>query len=190
MTRGCPRQCEFCIVGKKEGCRSVKVANLDNFWSGQKKIKLLDPNILASSNQIELLEQLVESKANVDFTQGLDARLLTDENTDLIAKCKIEMLHFAWDNEKDSSLIIHNLKEFKKSTKISSRKAKVYVLVNFDTSFEFDLERIYTLRDMGYDPYVMIFDKQNAPKEIRKLQRWVNGKPIFNTCRKFEDYKA
>ena len=47
LTRGCPRGCEFCVVGHKEGRRSVKVADLDEFWSGERNIDLLDPNFFA-----------------------------------------------------------------------------------------------------------------------------------------------
>ena len=47
LTRGCPRGCSFCVVGAKEGRRSVKVADLSEFWHGQKEIVLLDPNITA-----------------------------------------------------------------------------------------------------------------------------------------------
>ncbi len=50
LTRGCPRGCEFCIVGEKEGKCSHKVADLKNFWNGQKEVKLLDPNLLAAMN--------------------------------------------------------------------------------------------------------------------------------------------
>jgi len=48
--------------------------------------------------------------------------------------------------------------------------------------------RIYTLRDLGYDPDVRIYDKPHAPSEIRLLQRWCNNKIIFKSCPKFEDY--
>ena len=47
LSRGCPRGCEFCIVGEKEGRCARKVADLPEFWRGQKKIVLLDPNITA-----------------------------------------------------------------------------------------------------------------------------------------------
>lgn len=66
----------------------------------------------------------------------------------------------------------------------------VYVLTNFNTTFEQDLERVYTLRDLGYWPYVMIFDKQSTKPtdSVRRLQRWVNMRATFESVRKFEDY--
>lgn len=190
LTRGCPRGCDFCIVAKKEGRKSVKVADLGQFWNGQKEIKLLDPNLLACPDRLELLEQLIKSNAWVDFTQGLDVRLLNDEVIDKIKQIKIKMIHFAWDKEKDSKAIVKNLEYFKNKTNINMRKARVYVLTNFDTSFDFDLYRIYKLKELGYDPYVMIYDKQNAPTKTLELQRWVNNKFIFRSCERFEDYKS
>lgn len=190
LTRGCPRGCGFCIVGKKEGLKSYKVADLLEFWHGQKEIKLLDPNLLACKDNIELLQQLIDSGAWIDFTQGLDIRLMTDEATEKIKQLKIKMIHFAWDYMKYSDLIIKNLKQFKEATNIDMRKARVYVLTNYDTTHEEDLYRIYKLKELGYDPYIMIFDKQHAPKRLRKMQRWVNNKFIFRSgqAETFEDY--
>lgn len=190
LTRGCPRRCPFCIVGEKEGTKVYKVADLNHFWMGQKEIKLLDPNLLASKEHNELLQQLIYSKAYVDFTQGLDARLLTDANIDLISRVKLKMVHFAWDMMGQSELIISNLKRFKEVTKIDERKARVYVLTNYNTSEQEDLYRIYTLRDMGYDPYVMIYEKWNASKRLKQMQRWVNNKYIWRSCKEFEEYVA
>ncbi len=81
LTRGCPRGCGFCHVKAKEGAKSYKVADLRDFWQGQKNIVLLDPNILACPEHAELLNQLIESGARVEINQGIDARLLTPENT-------------------------------------------------------------------------------------------------------------
>lgn len=64
------------------------------------------------------------------------------------------------------------------------------MLVNYWSTLDDDLYRIYWLRDNGYDPYVMIYDKKRAPIDIRRLQRWVNNKFIFRKCDKFEDYEA
>lgn len=192
LTRGCPRHCPFCIVGDKEGLNSHKVADLSEFWRGQKNIELCDPNLLACKDRNELLQQLVNCKAKIDFNQGLDIRFMTEETTEYFLKMKeqkqLKMIHFAWDRMNQSELIIKNLKAFKEVTQIDFRKLRVYVLVNYETTMEENLYRIYMLRRLGYDPYVMVFEKWKAPKEIKRLQRWVNNKFIFRTCIKFEDY--
>lgn len=166
------------------------MADLRQFWDGQKEIKLLDPNLLASTDRMELLDQLIESRAWVDFTQGIDIRLMTDEIISKMKQLKVKMFHFAWDKEKDSEVIVKNLMRFKAKTGVDRRKAAVYILTNFDTSFEFNLYRIYKLREIGFDPYVMIYDKQHAPQRIRHLQRWVNNKRLFMICKRFEDYNS
>lgn len=190
LTRGCPRQCDFCLVAKKEGRQSKKVADLDEFWNGQKSIKLLDPNLLACKGHKELLQQLIDSLAWVDFTQGLDARLLTLDNVELIKQVRVKTVHFAWDRLEDGKFILPKLKMFKEVTGWDKRKMVVYVLTNFDTTHEQDLERIYTLRDLGYWPYVMIYEKEKLPKRhiTRKLQRWVNMRAIFESIKDFRDY--
>lgn len=187
LTRGCPRQCPFCIVGQKEGVQTYKVADLQQFWRGQKHIKLLDPNLRACPDWENLLGQLADSVAWVDFTQGLDIRLMTDEKAAAINKVKYSMLHFAWDNPADMGTL-EKLKEYRSVWKGSQRNRSVYVLTNFNSTHEEDLYRVYTLRDIGYDPYIMIFDKPNALDKTRYLQRWVNNKQIFRTIKKFEDY--
>ena len=97
LTRGCPRACPFCIVSAKEGRKSNTVADLDEFYRGQKNIELLDPNLLASKGHEKLLMQLADSKAWVNFSQGLDARLLTKDNIELINNVHVKNIHFAWD---------------------------------------------------------------------------------------------
>lgn len=189
LTRGCPRKCPFCIVSPKEGAQSVKVADLSEFWSGQRTIKLLDPNMLACKDHEDLLRQLIESGAWVDFTQGLDIRLTTERNTALLRQVKVKQIHFAWDNPRED--LTGHFERFKQLSAIADyRKLGVYVLTNFNSTLEEDLRRIYTLRDLGYSPYVMIYDKANAPRQIRLLQRWVNNRIIFKSVPRFEDYDA
>lgn len=187
LTRGCPRRCPFCIVAGKEGAESRKVADLSEWWDGQKNIKLLDPNLLAYVGHMNLLEQLADSGAWVDITQGFDARLLTAANVDEINRMKIKYIHFAWDNPRDES-IKKNLLFFAERNGLRNRQRLVYVLTNYWSTHEEDLERVYWLRENGYDPYVMIYDKAKAPRETRLLQRWVNNKMVFWSTERFEDF--
>ena len=194
LTRGCPRGCSFCIVADKEGRRSVKVADLNEFWRGQKNIVLMDPNILAYHGHMELLKQLEESGSYVDFNQGLDCRLLTEENIAIINRIKIKDIHFAWDEVKTPaqvSSVIMGLQRYRKNAKRKPHGAwaTVYVLVNHGTTERQDLMRIKMLEAMEYTPYVMVFDKPNAPQRCKDLQRWCNSIKIRKKCPDFNDYK-
>ena len=189
LTRGCPRGCGFCIVGSKEGRCSHQVADLSEFWRGQREIKLLDPNLLACQDHEKLLVQLAESGARVDFTQGIDIRLTNPDNIALLNRVKTSIIHFAWDNPKED--LTEYFKRFAElSTVKSERNKSVYVLTNFNSTIEEDLYRIYTLRDLGYSPYVMIYQKETAPKRIRQLQRWCNCRWIFRSTQRFEEYNT
>lgn len=185
LTRGCPRNCGFCIVSKKEGRVSHQVADLSEFWRGQKEIKLLDPNILACKDRERLLQQLAASGAWVDFTQGLDIRLIEGVE-ELVSTIKVKRIHFAWDNPEQD--LRPQFRAYKKKSGLDYRRLGVYVLTNFNSTHEQDLERVYFLRDLGYDPYIMIYEKETAPRETRLLQRWVNNRIIFRSCPRFEDY--
>jgi hypothetical protein len=192
LTRGCPRGCPFCIVGEKEGRRSVKVADLSEFWRGQKKIVLCDPNILACKDWRILFRQLIASGAEIDFNQGLDIRLMTTEKANMIDAMHVSNVHFAWDNYEDKDIILRKLRMFDKNTvnKPHNHNGTVYVLTNYNTTFEQDLERIYTLRDMNYWPFVMVYDRENAGNEYRRLQRWCNNRAVFMSVDTFKDYKG
>ena len=190
LTRGCPRHCDFCIVGDKEGLKSHKVADLNEFWRGQKNIVLLDPNLLACRDHPDLLRQLADSGAYVDFSQGLDIRMTTPENIALLNRVKVKNIHFAWDRPSDDlKPFFERYKEYA-THKIHGKWGTVYVLTNHGSTLAEDLYRIYNLRDMGFDPYVMVYDKPNAPKTIKDLQRWCNAKWIMGACRDFAKYNA
>ena len=190
MTRGCPRGCDFCIVGKKEGRRAYTVAPLSEFWNGQKKIVLLDPNPIAVPDWKDNLQQLIDSKAYVDFSQGLDIRLMTEEKAEFLGKIKIKRVHFAFDRYEDKEMILPKFELFKRITGWHESKLGVYVLTNFNTTLKQDLDRIYSLKRLGYNPYVMIYDKQHLPQNhiLKYLQTYVNYRPVFNASDRFEDF--
>lgn len=191
LTRGCPRGCEFCHVGCKEGKRSHKVADLSEFWRGQKNIVLCDPNTLACPEHMELLQQLKDSKARVNFNQGLDIRLMNERNIELLKQIKLETIHVAYDRYTDKDIIEAKMKMFKEMTGYNKDRGRVmvYVLCNFDTTIEQDIERIQFCRSLEFIPYPMIYDKEHTDPIYKKLQRWCNNFVFWKTPR-FEDYDA
>lgn len=184
LTRGCCNNCSFCIVSDKEGLCSYKVADLTEFWSGQKRIKILDPNLLACRDHTDLLRQLADSKAKVDFNQGLDARFINEDNLKLLKQIKIERLHFAFDFMRFEKQIIKGLEMAREALKIDRRDCTVYMLTNFNTSIEDDLYRINKIREIGFCPDVRIYRKESLPKRhvLRDLQRWCNNRFLYQSC--------
>ena len=116
---------------------------------------------------------------------------MTEEKAEMIRKIKLKNVHFAWDRYQDKEIIVPKLKAFHDITGFGRSKVTVYMLCNFDTDFEMDMERALTIRDIGFSPYVMLYDKEHIPKghRLRRFQRWVNAPQIFNSVKNFEDYK-
>lgn len=191
IQRGCPRGCDFCHVKHMQGLKPIKVADLSEFWNGQKNIVLLDPNITACKEWKEIFQQLIDSKAYVDFSQGLDIRCMTKEKAEMLKQIKVKNVHFAWDKYEDGEFVKPKLKEFKEITGWTRSKVSVYVLVNFNTTIEQDLERIMYIRSLNFQPYIMRYDKEHIKRgsEINALARWCNFIPLFWKFDTFEDYK-
>lgn len=210
LTRGCPRcNHRFCITPQKDGVVSHKVADLSEFWNGQKKIVLLDQNILACKDRMELLRQLEESKAEVEFNGGVDIRFVTDEIIEVLKRIKVKDYHFAWDDPREN--LEQQFQKVKESGLKNPDRCRVYVLTNFWSTIEEDLYRIYKLRRMGFVPFVMIYDKQKFVdkygrwlpdvgerytreqmihfKTCQHMQRWSGTKGIIKLCPNFEDYE-
>jgi len=191
LTRGCPRNCDFCMVGKYEGLKTRKVADLENFYDKNihKEIKLLDPNIFGNKDSVLYLKSLADTNAWIDITQGFDIRLVTKTQADVINKMKLRVLHFAWDNMDNITETL--LKDKRNWFNFGKRKMVVYVLTNFNTTIDEDLYRIYRLKELNYNPYVMIYNKPNAKRDTKQIQRWVNNKIIWfsGSANTYEEYK-
>ena len=215
LTRGCPRVNHakshggFCITPDKDGCMPRKVADLSEFWNGQKEIYLLDQNLLAVSERKELLQQLIDSRAMVIFDGGMDVRYMTDEIIEMFRQIRVKDYHFAWDDPNEN--LEPKFKRVMDSGLLKKDRCGVYCLTNFWSTTEQDLHRIYTLRSYGYVPYVMIYDKQRFVtdngrwkhgvediftveqlrqfKTCQHMQRWCNNRQLIKSCPDFNDYE-
>lgn len=212
LTRGCPRKNHgFCITPKKDGCISRKTADLSEFWTGQKEIYLLDQNLLACKDRVELIRQLAASGAQVDFSGGMDVRFMSDEIIEELRQVKVRDFHFAWDDPRED-LFPHFLRVAASGLRTVKRVGiGVYVLTNYWSTHEEDLRRIYKLRLLGFCPYVMVYDKQKFvdekgkllpdvwdrydPEQIyhfklcQHLQRWTTNRALWASCPTVETYK-
>ena len=89
LTRGCPNKCRWCVVPKKEGAIRPYMDVDEIAIEGRRKLVLMDNNILAAGDYcIQQLQKIIERGYRVDFNQALDARLVTDEIAQLLAKVK------------------------------------------------------------------------------------------------------
>lgn len=191
-TWGCFRRCEFCDAWRIEGNVRER-APIEEFWDpDHKKLILFDNNFLASPRWRENLQFIIDHGLKVNFTQGLDIRLVNEENAKMLAECKFynwkftyRQLHFAFDTPEIEPEVRRGI-GILKDAGVKPRKMMFYELVGFNTGFGQDLHRFEILRGLGVDPFVMIYNDRRDTPILRHFARWVN-KRIYKVCR-WEDY--
>lgn len=183
-TRGCIRNCPFCVVPKKEG-KLRRDGHIEDFWDFEANtVELFDNNWLADEewfyeNSHFAIEEGIKIKEN-----GMDIRLVTFEIADQLSRIKwANRLHFAWDRMVDEKAIERGVKWLKRC---SINNCMFYILVNYDTTLEEDIYRRDRINKWGYDAFVMIYDKPNAPQIIKNFARY-NNRFIFRS-ESFMDY--
>jgi hypothetical protein len=186
-SRGCIRNCQFCVVPRKEGNIHEVAMPKELLNPKSKELILLDNNFLASPLWREKSLQIIDQKIKVDFTQGLDIRLVDEEKAELLAAMKHrKRIHFAFDSLQIEKEVRHGI-ELLLSQGINHDRLSFYVLVNFSSTIEQDLKRIAILDEYGVNSFVMVYNKANAPQKIKHLARWCNKYQTKKSCR-FEDY--
>lgn len=171
-TRGCFRKCPFCIVPEKEGNIHFN-ADIYEFWNRKhKKIVLLDNNIFACEGTFERISgQIIKEKLKVDFNQGLDIRLLTEEKARILKELRpLKQWRFAFDSVKYEDKFREGAEMLLKAG-ISKSKICIYVLAGFDEPFESSLYRVMVVyKEYGFDPFVMLY--QGIASEHSQLKKW------------------
>jgi len=177
-SRGCIRNCPWCVVPKKEGWIREHSPLNEFIEPSFNKIMLLDNNFLASPKSIEKLEQIITLEKKISFNQGLDIRLINEKNAKLLSqtryydlKFKSRRLYFAWDIPQIESQVIKGI-ETLLATGIRKDHLMFYVLTGYNTNYREDLHRVEKLISLGVKPYVMIYNNLKGPHQ-RHLKRWI-----------------
>ncbi len=178
-TRGCTRECGFCIVPRKEG-KLHPVADIYQFWNGQERLTIMDNNLAADTEHFKLIvNQILKHKIQTDFNQGLDIRLIDDEKAKLLSKVQLwkgYRFRFAWDSmdlEQEVMRGINTLTKYMKPYKLM-----FYILIGYDTTEDEDLYRVEMLKSLGIRSFVMPYDRTSEYQ--RDFARWVNGQ-VYTT---------
>lgn len=163
MTRGCFRQCEFCVNKNQKRC--IPHSNIREFYDPtRKKICFLDDNFFACSDWRTIIQDVKEIGKPFIFKQGLDERLLTTDKIEEMLSWKyIGRFIFAFDNIADYELIENKLKLLRS---VTNKPCTFYVLCGYDYNNKYDNEfwnkdiidlfrRIELLGRYGCYPYIM-----------------------------------
>ena len=153
ITRGCIRNCWFCFVPKTEG-KLYKYMDVDKIIK-HKKVSFMDNNILAYDKHLEILQYLIDNKIRCEFNQGLDIRLLNDDNALLLSKLNYMGEYvFAFDDLSYKPIIEKKIKLFKKYIE-KDWKVKFFVYIHPDMELKTLIDRVEWCRENKCLPYVM-----------------------------------
>jgi hypothetical protein len=183
-SRGCNRNCDFCVVPQKEG-RLRQDREIRDLINPKSNVLVLhDNNFTADPYCLDKINEIKQRGLVVDINQGCDVRLITDEIAAALASIKhLRSLHYAWDLMEHENLVLAGIKKLLKY--VRPYRHMCFMLVGFNTDFEQDFYRFRRLDELKIDPYVMIYN-QEGDERLRHFARWVNAR-IYTQCR-FEEY--
>lgn len=191
LTRGCIRKCPWCVVPRKEGHIRPYLTWREIKRPDSRDIVFMDNNVLACPHGIEQMKDMIGEPIRIDFNQGLDARLITDDVADILSKLRwIRFIRMSADTDAMLDTVLTAIGRLKQRGMSPSRMF-IYVLVQDVESAE---RRCIALRDVGANPFAQPYRdfKTNAEpaNELKKLARWVNDKAVFKSVERFKDYKG
>jgi hypothetical protein len=192
--RGCRFRCSFCDVPKKEG-RPKASNTIAELWTqrGSNFLVLLDNDFFGNPEWRERIAEIREFNLKVCFSQGLNIRIITEEQCAALAsvqfwnlKLSRRQVYFAWDRFRDEKLIDAGIERVK-AAGIKAWQMAFFILIGYDTTPEQDYYRVMKIHRLGCDPFAMPYRK-NDPYQ-KAFARWVNHRPIFNSV-DWRDYRS
>ncbi|MDE7262925.1 MAG: radical SAM protein [Oscillospiraceae bacterium] len=188
LTRGCIRNCEWCIVPRKEGNIRPAATWEEIKRPDSRKIVFLDNNVLASDHGLEQIDRMGGEQVWVDFNQGLDARLITPETAGMLARLHwIRFIRLSCDTSAMLP-VMRQAAAYLREAGAAPARLGSYVLGRDVV----EAHRIVTtLRDMGVTPFAQPYRDYGGGEpttEQMSFARWVNLKMIFRSC-SWEEYQ-
>lgn len=186
LMRGCRFRCSFCDVPKKEG-RPKPNNTVAEIWTQRSSnfVVLLDNDFFGNPEWRERIAEIQRYDLKVCFSQGLNIRIITEEQSKALASIRFWNLHlsrrqvyFAWDRFGDEKLIDQGIERVLASG-IKAWQMAFYILIGYDTTPEQDYYRVMKIKNYGCDPFAMPYNKRNSYQ--KRFSRWVNHRAIFNT---------
>lgn len=188
LTRGCPNRCPWCIVPDKEG--NIKpYMDVEEVAKDRKNLILMDNNILACDYGIEQINKIIKNKYRVDFNQGLDARLVTDDIAKLLSKVRwIKRIRFGCDTP-------GQVNDVKKAVSLLDKhgyKGEIFLYCiirnlreTYDRIMAFQPNKRYVIQAQPYRP--LTHEPWSIPQWQKDMAHWANRKELFKSC-DFKDF--
>lgn len=180
--RGCRLKCDFCVVPRKEGAAREE-QSLTDIWRGEghpREIMLLDNDFFGVPAWRARVDELLAGQFKVCFSQGINARMISDEAAKAIASVnyrddsfKVKRIYTAWDSREDEATLFRGLDRLA-AAGVKPDHVLVYMLIGYWPG-ETHVDREYRrarLRKWGARPYPMPFTRT---PELVGFQRWVVG---------------
>lgn len=190
LTRGCTNRCKWCVVPAKEG-NIAPYMDIAEVSAGRKNVILMDNNVLASEYGLQQIEKIISMGVRVDFNQGLDARLVTDDIAQLLVKVKwIKRIRFGCDTP-------GQIAECERATALIDKhgyKGEYFFYCILLNDFKEAFTRVNHWRTKGgrFLPHCQPYRDLNNPRQIipqwqKDLAGWADKKWIFKSC-EFKDF--
>lgn len=200
--RGCRLKCGFCIVPKQEGkARSERA--IAEIWRGDpypRDLHLLDNDFFGNPDWREVIAAIAAGGFRVCINQGINVRLIDDEQAQAIAaipykddQFKRPRLYVAWDNIGDEAVFFRGVDRLERAG-VPPGHLMAYMLIGYDPRETWDrLQYRYgRMIDRGIKPYPMVHDRFRAEKpehwrRLKRFQSWAVS-PAQGSCL-FEDFR-
>lgn len=178
-TRGCIRNCYFCIVPDKEG-KLVRHQHPRDFHDDRfNTIMIMDNNWLADREWFfETSQWIIDKGLNV-IEHGLDIRLLDKFILNRLQDLKIKMYHFAFDFTELESIVREKIQLLKDYGINLKNNVAFYCYCHDDKMHDDAVYRCNVLKGLGTNADVMFNCEMPKTQRIRALMKWSWRKQLY-----------